>query len=118
MKTWMFATTAGALAVLVAAAVLVAKPGDVKDKIKEPSTEPAKAKKEGEPVSPLDFKVKNIDGKELDLSQYKGKAVLLVNVASKCGLTKQYDALQALYAKYKDDGLVVIGLPANNFGGQ
>ena len=117
MNTRMVATTvAGVFA--VAAAVLIAKPGDVKDKVKDPSTAPAKAEKEGEPVSPLDFKLKSIDGKEMDLSQYKGKPVLLVNVASKCGLTKQYAALQALYEKYKDKDLVIVGIPANNFGGQ
>ena len=66
----------------------------------------------------LNFKMKTIDGKETDLSQYKGKVVLFVNVASKCGLTPQYKGLQALYAKYKDKGLVIIGVPANEFGGQ
>src|SRR5688500_14649608 len=99
----------------VATAVLVAKPGDVTDKVKDPSTAPAKPEKEGQPVSPLDFKLKTIDGKEMDLAQYKGKAVLLVNVASRCGLTKQYAALQGLYEKYKDKGLIIVGIPANNF---
>ena len=65
--------------------------------------------------SPLDFKVKDIDGKEQDLSQYKGKVVLIVNVASKCGYTKQYAGLETLYKKYGPEGLVVIGFPANNF---
>ena len=68
--------------------------------------------------SPLDFKLKDIKGKEHDLTQYKGKVVLLVNVASRCGLTPQYQGLQELYEKYKDKGLVVIGVPANEFGGQ
>ncbi|HKB41498.1 MAG TPA: glutathione peroxidase [Gemmataceae bacterium] len=67
---------------------------------------------------PLDFKVKDIKGKELDLSQYKGKVVLMVNVASRCGYTPQYEGLQALYKKYQDKGLVVIGVPANEFGKQ
>ena len=109
-----------ALAALVAipAGILLAKPGDTTDKIKEPTSEPAKAKKEGEPVSPLDFKLKDIDGREMDLAQYKGKVVLLVNVASKCGLTPQYNALQAAYEKYKDQGFVIVGIPANNFNGQ
>lgn len=119
MKTWMLGTLAGVFAVAALAVYVIAKPGDSKgDKVKEPSTEPAKSGKEGEPVSPLDFKLKDIDGKEMDLAQYKGKVVLMVNVASKCGLTKQYDALQSLYKKYEDKGLVVIGFPANNFGGQ
>src|SRR5688572_28816166 len=116
MKTRMIATVAGMFA--VAAGALFARPGDGKDKVKDPSTAPAPADKEGKPVSPLDFKLKTIDGEELDLSQYKGKPVLLVNVASQCGLTKQYTALQAMYEKYKDKGLVVIGIPANNFGSQ
>lgn len=68
--------------------------------------------------SVLDFKVADIAGKEIDLSEYKGKVLLIVNVASKCGATPQYDPLQALYAKYADKGLVVMGFPANNFGGQ
>ena len=66
----------------------------------------------------LDFKMKAIDGKETDLSQYKGKVVLIVNVASKCGLTDQYKGLQAMYLKYKDQGLVIIGVPSNDFGNQ
>ena len=68
--------------------------------------------------SVYEFKVKNIEGKDVDLSEYKGKVLLIVNVASKCGATPQYDPLQALYKKYEDKGLVVLGFPANNFGGQ
>lgn len=65
-----------------------------------------------------EFKVQNIEGEDVDLSSYKGKVLLIVNVASKCGATPQYDPLQALHAKYADKGLVVMGFPANNFGGQ
>jgi glutathione peroxidase len=68
--------------------------------------------------SVLDFKMKDIDGKEVDLSQYKGKVLLIVNVASKCGNTPQYKTLEALYRKHKDDGLVILGFPANDFRGQ
>jgi len=64
------------------------------------------------------FKVKDIDGKDFNLSSLKGKKVLVVNVASKCGLTPQYEKLQELYEKYKDQNFVVIGFPANNFNGQ
>jgi len=66
----------------------------------------------------LAFKMKDIDGKDVDLAQYKGKVVLFVNVASKCGYTPQYEGLEKLYEKYKAQGFVIIGVPANNFGGQ
>ena len=65
-----------------------------------------------------DFAVKTIDGKEFSLSSLKGKKVLVVNVASKCGLTPQYAQLEKLYEKYKDRDFVIIGFPANNFMGQ
>ena len=65
-----------------------------------------------------EFKAKSIQGKEVDLSEYKGKVLLIVNVASECGLTPQYEQLQALHEKYGDKGLVVIGFPCNQFGGQ
>jgi glutathione peroxidase len=73
---------------------------------------------QGNPVSVYDFKVKTIDGKETTLAQYKGKALLIVNTASKCGFTPQYAGLEALYEKYKDKGLVVLAFPSNDFGGQ
>jgi glutathione peroxidase len=81
-------------------------------------TTPAPAEPEKKAMSVLDFSLKNIDGRETALSSYKGNVLLLVNVASKCGATPQYEGLQALHAKYKDQGLVVVGFPANNFGGQ
>jgi len=65
-----------------------------------------------------DFKVKDIDGKDVPLSKYKGKVLLVVNVASKCGLTPQYKGLQELYNAKKKEGLVVLGFPANDFAGQ
>ena len=66
----------------------------------------------------FDFKINSINGEELDLSSLKGKTILLVNVASKCGFTNQYDDLQNLYDNFKDKGLIVIGIPTNQFGGQ
>src|SRR4029078_10614439 len=66
----------------------------------------------------LDFKVKDIDGKDVDLVSYKGKVLLILNVASKCGNTPQYTQLEAISKKYKEKGMVVMGFPANNFGGQ
>ena len=66
----------------------------------------------------FDLNIKNISGGELDLNQFKGKTILMVNVASKCGFTKQYSDLQSLYEKYKDKGLIVVGIPSNQFGGQ
>ncbi|MCB9231547.1 MAG: glutathione peroxidase [Bacteroidia bacterium] len=64
------------------------------------------------------FDMVNIDGETVSLSDYQGKVVLIVNVASKCGLTPQYEDLENLYREYKDKGLVVLGFPANNFMGQ
>ncbi|MBK8150112.1 MAG: glutathione peroxidase [Acidobacteria bacterium] len=65
-----------------------------------------------------DFTMKNIDGREVKLDEYKDKVALIVNTASKCGLTPQYEGLQNLYDKYKDKGFFVLGFPANNFMGQ
>ena len=65
-----------------------------------------------------DFKVKDIDGKEFNLSSLKGKKVLVVNTASKCGYTKQYEQLESIYKLYGGDKFTVIGFPANNFGKQ
>jgi glutathione peroxidase len=64
------------------------------------------------------FTLNSIDGKPAPLADYKGKVVLLVNVASQCGYTPQYSALEAIYEKYKDQGFVILGFPANNFGAQ
>ena len=66
----------------------------------------------------FDHTIKNINNEVIDLNQYKGKTILLVNVASKCGFTKQYTGLQELFEKYRDKDFYVIGVPSNQFGGQ
>jgi len=72
-----------------------------------------------EPVPPaLAFTMQSLDGEKVDLSQYRGKVVLMVNVASKCGHTRQYKDLQALHEKYAEQGLAILGFPCNQFGKQ
>ena len=66
----------------------------------------------------FDFKINSINGEKLNFSNFKGKTLLLVNVASNCGFTKQYEDLQNLYDNFKERGLIVIGIPSNQFGGQ
>ncbi len=86
------------------------RPADSKEAPKEPA----------KPADPyvLGYTMKDIDGKDQKLDQYKGKVVLIVNVASKCGLTPQYKSLQKLYEDKKDQGLVILGFPANDFASQ
>jgi glutathione peroxidase len=69
-------------------------------------------------ASIYDYTMRSIDGESVSLKSYSGKVVLLVNVASRCGFTPQYAGLEALYEKYKDRGLVIVGVPANNFASQ
>ena len=68
--------------------------------------------------SVYEFTVKDIKGNDLSLSKYKGKVLLIVNVASKCGYTRQYSGLQNIYEKYKDKGFEILAFPCNDFGGQ
>ena len=72
----------------------------------------------GDPVNISDIKVKTMDGTEKSLSDYKGKVLMVVNVASKCGYTPQYEALEKIYEKYKDKGFEILAFPCNDFGGQ
>ncbi|HOP19493.1 MAG TPA: glutathione peroxidase [Parvularculaceae bacterium] len=69
-------------------------------------------------TSVFDFSAKTIDGDDQPLSNFAGKVLLIVNVASKCGFTPQYSALEALYRKHRDEGFAVLGFPCNQFGGQ
>lgn len=107
MKRTVFAMSACVIG--FCAAVLLADPPS------EPSAAAA-SKPEAGPV--LNHTVKNIDGQEVNLADYKGQVLLVVNVASACGLTKQYKDLQALHEQYKEQGLKVLGFPSNDFGGQ
>lgn len=96
------------------------KPAEVKkDEVKKDDAkkeEPKEAAKVDAYV--LGFTMKDIDGNDVNLETFKGKVVMIVNVASKCGMTPQYEGLQKLYDEKKDAGLVILGFPANNFGGQ
>jgi glutathione peroxidase len=75
--------------------------------------------RKGTPTSSIhQFRAKNIDGDEVSLSSFKGKKILIVNTASKCGFTPQYKDLEALYEKYKDKNFVIVGFPCNQFGNQ
>jgi glutathione peroxidase len=89
------------------------------DIVRPPTTAPAmRMAATTQPAGPLDFTVKDIDGHDVNLADYRGKVVMIVNVASKCGFTPQYTSLEKLYETYKDKGLVILGFPANNFHGQ
>ncbi len=69
-------------------------------------------------MSIYDYKIKSIDGQNVDLHSYNGKVLLVVNVASKCGFTNQYEGLEKIYEEFKDKGFVVLGFPCNQFGAQ
>lgn len=100
---------------VVASVVLVACSSALARQEASPAVAPAP-----EPTVPaaLNFKMKDIDGKEINLARYEGKVVLMVNVASKCGYTPQYEGLEQLHQRFSKRGLVILGFPANNFGKQ
>ncbi len=110
---WMrMAAVVGGAAVICAGAMVVAQP--------DPVAPPAVPSAPAEPVDPMVLKgeVKTIDGQTKNLADYRGQVVLIVNVASKCRFTPQYKGLEALYQARKGEGLVILGFPANDFGGQ
>lgn len=107
MKNFLFLTLATAAAAVVFIAAKPANPLAMTELIETTAV----------PTSVYDFTVKSIDGKEVKLSKYKGKKLLIVNTASECGFTPQYKELEQLYKKHGDK-VTVLGFPANNFGGQ
>lgn len=84
--------------------------------LRQPATSNAQSRKAMNSI--YDIPLKTIDGKPATLGDYKGKVLLIVNVASQCGYTPQYEGLERIYEQYQSKGLVVLGFPANNFGGQ
>ena len=78
-------------------------------------TKPVNSQKGKTTMTIYDFTMKNIDGLDTPLSEYRGKLILIVNTASRCGFTPQYDGLQQIYEKYREQGFVILGFPANNF---
>ncbi len=116
---------AGMLAAVIVIVVCSSVPADppadrkpAKDREERQASKEKRRKKDKPAMPALSFTMKDIDGKRQDLRQYEGNVVLMVNVASRCGLTPQYKDLQALYEKYANRGFVVLGFPANEFGAQ
>ncbi len=105
-----YALLAVATLALVAASVFIVRG--------RPTSVGEASTKEKEVKSIYDFALKDINGKEVKLDQYRGKVALIVNTASKCGYTPQYEGLQKIYDQHKDQGFIVLGFPANNFKGQ
>jgi glutathione peroxidase len=118
MKSWMACGLSVAAAIAVGSLAMAEEAKKPAGDKKEASAEKPKEGEAKKAANALDFTVKDIKGNDVALSKYKGKVVMIVNVASKCGNTKQYKGLQALDDKYREKGLVILGFPANNFGKQ
>ncbi len=106
------------LVILVAAGAALAYAFADKNTKNMETSGPAKAKNTNPNKTVYDFNATSIDGTDVSLKKYKKKIVMVVNTASECGYTPQYKGLQAIYDKYRDKGFVILGFPANNFGGQ
>ena len=114
-----FLVVSALVVVVVFAVRVLAAPVAGPDIVQPPTTAPVvRNASTTQPVSPLDFTMKDIDGHDVNLADYRGKVVMIVNVASKCGFTPQYAGLEKVYETYKDKGFVIIGFPANNFHSQ
>jgi glutathione peroxidase len=118
LKTALIVTTLASLIVAMAIPTGALARDDKSDPAEKKTDKTKKAKKKDKTTPALNFKMKDVDEKEQDLKQYAGKVILMVNVASKCGFTPQYEGLQKLYDSHKDKGLVILAFPANDFGKQ
>lgn len=102
----------------VSSAVLPACSSDKTEQSKNQNKEVKREMKQSDGRNIYDISVRNMDGAEVKLSDYSGKVIMIVNIASKCGYTKQYAPLEDIYRKYSEKGFVVLGFPCNDFGGQ
>jgi len=113
MKKWIIIASVAASAALFSSALLKAE-----DSPTGPTTKPVEAPMVASAAPVLNYTMKSLTGKDVNLASYQGKVILMVNTASKCGNTPQYAPLEALYTKYSPKGFVILGFPSNDFGQQ